>query len=126
MDTKIPKLVYDFPKPLAVFINLIHEVLRCYWSMCIHISNFSTPRKSDGFGKSRTILVFCYPGMGELHLQGFGGVDFFSNLNVGGCIFYENVPIETFNISFESTHNKQQYGTKITAQEVRVGENYDD
>ena len=27
--------------------------------------------------------------------------------------------IETFNISFESTHNKQQYGTKITRTEVR-------
>ena len=26
----------------------------------------------------------------------------------------KNVPIETFNISFESTQNKQQYGTKIT------------
>ena len=24
------------------------------------------------------------------------------------------LPIETFNISFESTQNKQQYGTKIT------------
>ena len=24
------------------------------------------------------------------------------------------MPIETFNISFESTQNKQQYGTKIT------------
>ena len=26
----------------------------------------------------------------------------------------ENVPIKTFNISFESTRNKQQYGTKTT------------
>ena len=26
----------------------------------------------------------------------------------------ENVPIETFNITFESTQSKQQYGTKIT------------
>ena len=32
---------------------------------------------------------------------------------------YENVPIETFSISFESTQNKQQYGTKITSTEVR-------
>ena len=31
----------------------------------------------------------------------------------------ENVPIETFNISFESTQNKQHYGTKITCTEVR-------
>ena len=29
------------------------------------------------------------------------------------------MPIETFNISFESTQNKQQYGTKITCTEVR-------
>ena len=27
------------------------------------------------------------------------------------------VPIETFNISFESTQDKQQYGTKITGTE---------
>ena len=29
------------------------------------------------------------------------------------------MPIETFNISFESTQNKQQYGAKITCTEVR-------
>ena len=28
------------------------------------------------------------------------------------------MPIETFNISFESTRNKQQYGTNITSTEV--------
>ena len=38
--------------------------------------------------------------------------DFFCNLEVGAFIL-ENVPIETFNI-FESTQNKQQYGTKMT------------
>ena len=32
----------------------------------------------------------------------------------------KKVPIETFNISFESTQNKQQYDTKITYTEVRV------
>ena len=39
----------------------------------------------------------------------------FSDLDVGACtgIFSENVPIETFNISFESTQNMQQYATKI-------------
>ena len=31
------------------------------------------------------------------------------------------MPIETFNISFEGTQNKQQYGTKITCTKVRVG-----
>ena len=31
--------------------------------------------------------------------------DFFSNLDVGAYIFNEYVPIETFNISFESTQN---------------------
>ena len=31
----------------------------------------------------------------------------------------KNVPTEIFNILFESTHNKQQYGTKITCTEVR-------
>ena len=46
----------------------------------------------------------------------------FSDLDVGACIFYKNVPIETFNISFESTQNKQQYGTNLTCTEVRLEE----
>ena len=33
----------------------------------------------------------------------------------------ENMPIETFNISFKITPNKQQYGTKITHTELRGG-----
>ena len=48
-----------------------------------------------------------------------------------GCIFLffvtvmlvhvssKNVPIETFNISFENTQNKQHYDTKVTGTEVR-------
>ena len=43
----------------------------------------------------------------------------FSDLDAGACIFQEKVPIETFNTSFESTQNEQQYGTKITCTEVR-------
>ena len=39
---------------------------------------------------------------------------FFLDHDVGTFIFQENVPVETFNISSESTQNKQQYGTKIT------------
>ena len=35
-----------------------------------------------------------------------------------GHISSKNVPIETFNISFESTQNRQQYGSKITCNEV--------
>ena len=46
-------------------------------------------------------------------------VFFFSDFKDGACIFKENVPIETFNVLFESTQNKQQYGTKITYTEVR-------
>ena len=30
------------------------------------------------------------------------------------------MPIEAFNISFESTQNKQHYGTKITCREIRL------
>ena len=41
------------------------------------------------------------------------------DLDVGACIFKEYMPIETFNISFESTQHKQQYGTKITSTEIR-------
>ena len=44
---------------------------------------------------------------------------FFCELDVGACIFYENVSIETFNISFEGTQNKLQYGTNIISTEVR-------
>ena len=48
---------------------------------------------------------------------------FLSNLDVGACIIEENAPIETFNISFESTQ-KRQYGTKITSTEERGGKSY--
>ena len=49
---------------------------------------------------------------------------FLSDLDVGTCTFYENMPIETFNISFG---NKQQYGTKITCTEISGGGGgYDD
>ena len=32
-----------------------------------------------------------------------------SDQDIGACIFQENVPIETFNITHESTQNIQQY-----------------
>ena len=55
---------------------------------------------------------------GALHVLLF----FLSNFDdVGACIFLEKVSIETFNISFESTQYKQQYGAKITCTEVRGG-----
>ena len=41
---------------------------------------------------------------------------FFSDLDVGPRIFYDNVLMETFKISFESAQNKQQYGIKLLAQ----------
>ena len=44
---------------------------------------------------------------------------FFCALDVGACICYKNVLIETFNTSFESTQNKQQYDTEITCMEAR-------
>ena len=46
---------------------------------------------------------------------------FLSNHGDSACIFKENVPIETFNITFDSTQNKQQYGTKITYIDVGGG-----
>ena len=36
------------------------------------------------------------------------GTDFFSDIDV------KNVPVETFNISFESIQNKKHFGTEIT------------
>ena len=44
---------------------------------------------------------------------------FFNDLDIGAYIFQENVPIETFNVSFESMQNKQQYGTKINGIKTR-------
>ena len=41
---------------------------------------------------------------------------FFSDLDVGTRIFYDNVLMETFKISFENAQNKQQYGIKLPAQ----------
>ena len=38
---------------------------------------------------------------------------FFSDLDVGPCIYKENVPIETFNISIQSTEFNQQCDNKI-------------
>ena len=50
------------------------------------------------------------------------GVQFvFLATYVGACAFKENVPIGTFNISFESTQNKQQYGTIITCHTGKWG-----
>ena len=56
---------------------------------------------------------------------GFGGAGFFNDLDVGACIFLEHVPIETLNISFESTPNKQQCDTKITCNRCKE-KNYGD
>ena len=41
--------------------------------------------------------------MGGILLFPILGCRFFSDFDVGGCIFQENVPIETFSTSFEST-----------------------
>ena len=57
--------------------------------------------------------------MGGLGLFKTWGADFFCDLDVGTYIFYEIVPIETSNISFEGTQNMQQYGTKITCTDAR-------
>ena len=46
------------------------------------------------------------------------GCRFFSDLDVGACIFKDIVPIETFNVSFENTQNKQPCGTKTTWTEI--------
>ena len=56
-------------------------------------------------------LVFCSPRMGGYDCYQLGDADF--------CVTLLLVPIETFNISFESTQNKHHYGTKSTCTEVR-------
>ena len=43
----------------------------------------------------------------------FVGAEFWVTLMLLHISSKENVPIETFHIIFESTQNKQQYGTKI-------------
>ena len=50
---------------------------------------------------------------------------FLSDACVFGYIFYEKVPIETFYISSQSTHNKQQAGNKSICTEEREGDGYD-
>ena len=47
------------------------------------------------------------------------GTDIFSDFDVGARMFYENMLVESLKISFESTQNKLQYGTKITCTEER-------
>ena len=44
-------------------------------------------------------LGICSPGTWELSLTPLGRCHFFSNPCLFGCIFQENVPIETFHIS---------------------------
>ena len=51
--------------------------------------------------------------------RGVWGCRFFSDLDVGALSYKKIVPIEIFNISFESTQNKLQYGIKITSTEAR-------
>ena len=63
--------------------------------------------------------------MHKLGLWSFTWADYFSDLDVAACVFKENGPIETFDVAFESSQNKQQYGTKITGTEVRE-KSYDD
>ena len=50
---------------------------------------------------------------------GLWDAEFLSDHDVGACIIQENMLIEIFKMSFESTQNKQQYGTKITWTEER-------
>ena len=57
--------------------------------------------------------------MRELWLFQTWDADFFSDLDGTCMVLYENMPIETYNISFESTQNKQQYGTKIIYTKVK-------
>ena len=49
------------------------------------------------------------------------GGPFFNDPSEFGCIFYEKVPIETFHISSESTHNKLQVGNKSICTEEGGG-----
>ena len=57
-----------------------------------------------GFGKSHTNFVLLLPMHGWILLRVWG-CRLLSDHDAGACFFKENVPIETFNISFESTQN---------------------
>ena len=67
------------------------------------ILDTSQNHASKGFGNSHTKFGVFVSNL---------GCRLFSDLDVVAC----KTSIEIFNISFESTQNKQQYGTKITAQ----------
>ena len=60
---------------------------------------------ANGFGKPHTnfgVLLSMYVWVMTVSNMGCW---FFSDLEIGARIFYEDVPIETFNLSFESTQN---------------------
>ena len=48
------------------------------------------------------------------------GCKFSSDFDVVHDSSKKNVPIVTFNMLFENTQNKKQYGIKITCTEIRI------
>ena len=78
-------------------------------SGCNLLINTTIPHKSNNYilqlwalGTHTANLMFCSPHIGEIFVLAWRGCRFWSDLDVGACILYESVPIETFNISFES------------------------
>ena len=67
--------------------------------------NFEACTKKVALETYTLNLMFCWPCMGRIFLYQTWGCRFLSDLDVGACFFYENVPIETLK-SFESTLNK--------------------
>ena len=106
MDNKPPKLVSGFP--------IVFEACSKYDAY-----NFSTPQH----------LVNLMGCISQLRALGSNTPIFVIDWSFAHAVFFcvtlmlvhpilrkENVPVETFNTSLESTQNKKQFGTKITAQ----------
>ena len=81
----------------------------------------TTPRECDSYVAQYRPWELTHKFGGLLSMNGWviPNTRFSSDLDIGACNVKENVPKETFTISFSSTKNKHQYGTKITCTDAR-------
>ena len=72
-----------------------------------------------GFGNKHTQFEVLFSKHGWDMTVKLESTDFLVTLVLVHVSSKKKVPIETFNKLFESSQNKQQYGTNITCKEVR-------
>ena len=82
----------------------------CFEECPIYGASFSTPLHVVNYSHTKAKALRPHTNFGDLvsmHACVMNGVQI-------------NVPTETFNIAFQTTQNKQQYGTEITCIEVSL------